>query len=39
MPDNNGEIIIYRSEDGSAKIDVRINDETVWLNQSQLCEL
>ena len=33
MPDNNGEIIIYQSEDGIAKIDVRFQDETVWLTQ------
>lgn len=39
MPDNNGEIIIYQSEDGSAKIDVRIQDDTVWLSQQQMAEL
>ena len=39
MPDNNGEIIIYQSEDGSAKIDVRVHDETVWLTQQQMAEL
>ena len=37
--DNNGEIIIYQSEDGSAKIDVRIQDETVWLTQQQMADL
>lgn len=39
MPDNNGEIIIYQSEDGIAKIDVRFQDETVWLTQQQMAEL
>lgn len=39
MPDNNGEIIIYQSEDGSAKIDVRIQYDTVWLSQQQMAEL
>ena len=39
MPDNNGEIIIYQSEDGIAKIDVRFQDETVWLSQQQMAEL
>ena len=34
-----GEIIIYQSPDGLAKIDVRMVDETVWLSQAQLCEL
>lgn len=32
-------IIIYTPEDGSAKIDVRLIDETVWLNQEQLIKL
>lgn len=34
-----GEIIIYQSENGETKIDVRFEDETVWLTQAQLCEL
>lgn len=34
-----GEIIIYQSESGDTKIDVRFVDETVWLTQAQLCEL
>ena len=34
-----GEIILYRTEDGGTKIDVRFEDETVWLTQSQLCDL
>lgn len=37
--DEHGEIIIYQAEDGLAKIDVRVADETVWLTQAQLCEL
>ena len=36
---NNSEILIYQSENGMAKIDVKIVDETVWLTQAQLCEL
>jgi len=36
---NNSEILIYQSENGSTKIDVKIIDETVWLTQAQLCEL
>ncbi len=43
MEDNNkesqSEIIIYRTEDGNTKIDVKFQDETVWLTQAQLCEL
>ena len=34
-----GEIIIYQTEDGHIKIDVKIEDETVWLTQAQLCKL
>ena len=35
----NSEIIIYQNQDGSVKVDVRLEDETVWLTQAQLCEL
>ena len=33
------EIIIYQTKDGHTKIDVKFEDETVWLTQAQLCEL
>lgn len=33
------EILIYQNEDGQTKIDVKFQDETVWLTQAQLCEL
>ena len=36
---NNGEILIYQSENGISKIEVKMVDETVWLTQAQLCEL
>jgi hypothetical protein len=32
-------IIIYQTEDGNTKIETRLEDETVCLTQSQLCEL
>ena len=35
----NSEIIIYKNQYGSVKVDVRLEDETVWLTQAQLCEL
>ena len=35
MEDNN-QIIIYRSEDGETRIDVKFTGETVWLSQQQL---
>ena len=34
-----GEIVIYQSQDGDTKIDVRFVDETVWLTQDQMSEL
>lgn len=37
--DYNGEIIIYQTDDGSTHIDVKMEDETVWLTQSQLVQL
>jgi len=32
-------IVIYQSADGSAALNVRLEQETVWLNQKQLAEL
>lgn len=37
--ENNGDVIIYQSEDGATKINVNLQDETVWLSQQQLVEL
>ena len=34
-----GDIVIYQTEDGNTKIDVRFVDETVWLTQAQLVVL
>ena len=36
---NNGEIIIYQSEDGKIKLDVRLEEKTVWLTIDQMAEL
>lgn len=33
------EIIIYQTQDGQTKIDVRLENETVWLTQTQMAEL
>ena len=33
------EIIIYQTEDGSTKIDVKFEQETVWLTQQQMADL
>ena len=34
-----GEVLLYQTEDGSTRIDVRLQDETVWLTQAQMAEL
>ena len=39
MAEEKGEILIYSSDDGVTKIDVRLEDETVWLTQQQLADL
>lgn len=38
-PPPGGQILLYRSEDGRTRLDVRLEDETVWLTQRQLTEL
>ena len=35
----NSEIIIYQNQDGKIKIDVRLEEETVWLTQDQMATL
>ena len=37
--ENYGEIIIYQAEDGLTKLEVKMENETVWLTQAQLVEL
>lgn len=32
-------VIIYTTSDGQTKIDVRLEDETLWLTHTQMCEL
>ena len=36
---NKGEIILYQTEDGQTQIDVKLENETVWLTLSQMAEL
>ncbi len=36
---NNSEILLYQTEDGQTKIDVRLEEETVWLSQVQMAGL
>ena len=35
----NSEIILYQTEDGGTRVQVRLQDETVWLTQQQMAEL
>ena len=37
--DDKGQVIIYQAEDGKTTIDVRLDNDTVWLTQAQLVEL
>lgn len=37
--EDKGEIILYKSEDDSIRVDVKIAEETVWLTQGQLTQL
>lgn len=37
--DSNNQIIIYQTEDGQTQVDVRMENETVWLTQKQIAEL
>ena len=34
-----GQFLVYATEDGQTKIDVRLENETVWLSQQHLAEL
>ncbi len=39
MHADKGEIIIYQADDKSTHLEVRIDEETVWLSQAQIVEL
>ena len=36
---SNNQIIIYQTDDDQTQIDVRLENETVWLTQAQMAEL
>ena len=36
---NNGEVLIYQTDDGQTKVEVVFDDETVWLTQDQMAQL
>lgn len=37
--DNKGNIVIFQTKDGNTSIDVKLENETVWLTLSQITEL
>lgn len=37
--DLGGEVLVYQTDDGKVKLDVRLVDETVWLTQQLMAEL
>ena len=37
--EENNKILIYTDSKGLTKIDVKLEDETLWLTQAQMCEL
>ena len=37
--DSAAEFLIYRTDDGEVKLDVRLEDETIWLTQQMMTEL
>jgi prophage maintenance system killer protein len=39
QPEDFGEVVMYRTEDGRPALDVRLAGETVWLTQAQIAEL
>ena len=39
MSENRTELMMYQTEDGQTKIDVRMENETVWLSLDQMAEL
>mgnify|MGYP001179154512 CR=1 FL=1 len=39
MENKKGELVIYQSEDGLTHINVKLEDETIWLTQQQMAEL
>ena len=39
VPAHNGEFLIYKTEDGQTRIQVRLDGNTIWLTQKQMAEL
>jgi hypothetical protein len=39
QPKSGSELVLYQTEDGSTRVEVRLENETVWLTQNQMAEL
>jgi len=39
MKDNNDQIILFKTDDGKISVNVRFDDDTVWLTQAQMIDL
>ncbi len=39
MKEDKGQILLYQTPDGESRIEVRLQDETVWLSLDQMAEL
>lgn len=39
MEKEKSEILMYQTDDGKTKIEVSVNEDTVWLTQAQMCDL
>ena len=37
--ENKGEVLIYQTSEGDTAIEVKVENETVWLRQEQIAEL
>ena len=39
MPEIQSSVVLYQTPDGQTRIEVKLENETVWLTQAQMCEL
>jgi hypothetical protein len=39
LPEDRGEVVLYRMDDGTTALDVRLAGETVWLTLNQMAQL
>jgi hypothetical protein len=37
--ENNSDVLIYQTEDGNTRIDVRLENKTVWMTQKAMADL